>query len=107
MGKALDYKDMALRYRSWHGHCSFSECRLKVFVTLGHGDDRPLLKEPHTMSDRAQRRRVLIMGAAGRGFHHFLCCYRDDPQTEVVAFAATQIPNIAGRRYPASLAGRY
>ncbi len=51
------------------------------------------------------RRRVLILGAAGRDFHHFLCWYRDDPTTEVVAFTATQIPNIAGRRLPASLAG--
>jgi len=57
------------------------------------------------MSDLAQRRRVLIMGAAGRDFHNFLCCYRDNPQAEVVAFTATQIPYIAGRRYPASLAG--
>jgi len=47
----------------------------------------------------------MIMGAAGRDFHNFLCCYRDDPQTEVVAFTATQIPHIAERRYPASLAG--
>jgi predicted GTPase len=45
------------------------------------------------------------MGAAGRDFHNFLCCYRDDPQTEVVAFTAAQIPSIAGRHYPASLAG--
>jgi predicted GTPase len=59
------------------------------------------------MSDFAQRRRVVIMGAAGRDFHNFLCCYRDDPQTEVVAFTATQIPHIAERRYPASLAGPY
>jgi predicted GTPase len=57
------------------------------------------------MVDRTRRRRVLIMGAAGRDFHNFLCCYRDDPQTEVVAFTATQIPHIAGRRFPASLAG--
>jgi predicted GTPase len=57
------------------------------------------------MADLAQRRRVLIMGAAGRDFHNFLCCYRDDPQTEVVAFTAAQIPSIAERRYPASLAG--
>jgi predicted GTPase len=56
------------------------------------------------MSDFASRR-VVIMGAAGRDFHNFLCCYRDDPQTEVVAFTATQIPHIAGRRFPASLAG--
>ena len=59
------------------------------------------------MSDCAQRRRVIIMGAAGRDMHNFLCCYRDNPQTEVVAFTATQIPHIAGRRFPASLAGPY
>src|SRR6266511_2881525 len=59
------------------------------------------------MSDLPQRRRVMIMGAAGCDFHHFLCCYRDDPQTEAVAFTAAQIPSIAGGRYPASLAGPY
>ena len=47
------------------------------------------------MSDFAPRRRVIIMGAAGRDFHNFLCGYRDDLQTEVVAFTATQIPHIA------------
>src|SRR5262249_16742007 len=67
--------------------------------------DHALLKEPQTVSDLSPRRRVLILGAAGRDFHNFLCCYRDDPQTEVVAFTATQIPSIAGRRFPASLAG--
>jgi predicted GTPase len=45
------------------------------------------------------------MGAAGRDMHNFLYCYRDNPQTEVVAFTATQIPHIADRRFPASLAG--
>jgi len=50
-------------------------------------------------------RRVLIMGAAGRDFHNFNVVYRDDPQTEVVAFTATQIPFIDDRLYPASLAG--
>src|SRR2546422_5258772 len=45
------------------------------------------------------------MGAAGRDFHNFNTVYRDDPGIEVVAFTATQIPYIAGRRYPASLAG--
>jgi predicted GTPase len=50
-------------------------------------------------------RRVLIMGAAGRDFHNFNVVYRDDPETEVVAFTATQIPFIANRRYPAELAG--
>jgi predicted GTPase len=49
--------------------------------------------------------RVLIMGAAGRDFHDFNVVYRDDPAVRVVAFTATQIPGIAGRRYPAELAG--
>src|SRR6266571_1188584 len=50
-------------------------------------------------------RRVLIMGAAGRDFHNFNLCYRDNRAFEVVGFTATQIPNISGRRYPAPLAG--
>jgi len=49
--------------------------------------------------------RVLILGAAGRDFHNFNVVYRDDPASEVVAFTAAQIPGIAGRRYPAALAG--
>ncbi len=52
-----------------------------------------------------QRRRVLILGAAGRDFHDFNVLYRDDPTAEVVGFTATQIPNISGRRYPPALAG--
>lgn len=52
-----------------------------------------------------QRTRTVIMGAAGRDFHDFQLLYRDDPSTEVVAFTATQIPGIADRRFPASLAG--
>src|SRR5213594_3087939 len=52
------------------------------------------------------RARVLIAGAAGRDFHNFNLVYRDSPAHEVVAFTATQIPNIDGRRYPAELAGR-
>jgi predicted GTPase len=51
------------------------------------------------------RRRIVIMGAAGRDFHNFNVVYRDDPSVEVVAFTATQIPGIADRRYPAELAG--
>jgi predicted GTPase len=51
------------------------------------------------------KRRVLIMGAAGRDFHNFNTVYRDDPGTEVVAFTATQIPFIDDRIYPAELAG--
>ena len=50
-------------------------------------------------------RRVVILGAAGRDFHNFNVVYRDDPAHEVVAFTAAQIPGIAGRRYPAELAG--
>jgi predicted GTPase len=45
------------------------------------------------------------MGAAGRDFHVFNCCYRDDPGVEVVAFTAAQIPHIDDRRYPPALAG--
>jgi len=51
------------------------------------------------------RRRIVILGAAGRDFHNFNSAYRDDPGAEVVAFTAAQIPGTAGRRYPASLAG--
>jgi predicted GTPase len=53
-----------------------------------------------------KKRRVLIMGAAGRDFHNFNTVFRDDPRYHVVAFTATQIPNIDGRKYPAKLAGR-
>jgi predicted GTPase len=52
-----------------------------------------------------ERKRLVILGAAGRDFHNFNVLYRDDPNVEVVAFTATQIPGIAGRRYPAVLAG--
>lgn len=57
------------------------------------------------MSGDNARTRVVIMGAAGRDFHNFNMVYRDDPHSKVVAFTATQIPQIAGRRYPAPLAG--
>ncbi|MBI5876309.1 MAG: GTPase [Chloroflexi bacterium] len=49
--------------------------------------------------------RVVIMGAAGRDFHNFNVCFRDNPAYQVVAFTAAQIPNIDGRRYPPVLAG--
>ena len=49
--------------------------------------------------------RVIIMGAAGRDFHNFNVYFRDHEQYEVVAFTATQIPNIENRRYPPELAG--
>ncbi|MPM35820.1 Cyclic 2,3-diphosphoglycerate synthetase [bioreactor metagenome] len=51
------------------------------------------------------RIRTLIMGAAGRDFHNFNVFFRDNNDYEVVAFTATQIPNIDGRKYPAALAG--
>ncbi len=51
-------------------------------------------------------RRVIIMGAAGRDFHDFNVVFRTDPGVIVVAFTATQIPGIAGRRYPPELAGQ-
>ncbi|GJM43706.1 MAG: GTPase [Gemmatimonadota bacterium] len=50
-------------------------------------------------------RKILILGAAGRDFHNFNVHYRDLPEVRVVAFTATQIPGIDGRRYPPELAG--
>ena len=52
-----------------------------------------------------EQKRVVIMGAAGRDFHNFNVVYRDDPDTRVVAFTATQIPGIDRRTYPPELAG--
>jgi len=52
------------------------------------------------------RIKVIIMGAAGRDFHNFNTFFRDNDQYEVVAFTATQIPDIDDRKYPAELAGR-
>jgi predicted GTPase len=51
------------------------------------------------------KKNVLIMGAAGRDFHNFNVAYRENPEVQVVAFTATQIPNIEGRLYPPELAG--
>ena len=51
------------------------------------------------------RTKILILGAAGRDFHDFNQVFRGDPRAEVVAFTATQIPNITGRRYPPELSG--
>ena len=59
------------------------------------------------MAKRLNTTRILIMGAAGRDFHNFNMVYRDNPDYEVVAFTASQIPDIADRRYPASLAGHH
>ncbi len=54
-----------------------------------------------------KRRKIIIIGAAGRDFHNFNTVYRDDKYTEVMAFSASQIPNIADRKYPSALAGKY
>ena len=54
-----------------------------------------------------KKKNVLIMGAAGRDFHNFNVYFRNNPAYKVVAFTATQIPDIAGRKYPASLAGKH
>ncbi len=52
------------------------------------------------------RRKVIIMGAAGRDFHNFNTFFRDNEHFEVVAFTAAQIPDIEGRNYPPELAGK-
>ncbi|MFW5627965.1 MAG: cyclic 2,3-diphosphoglycerate synthase [Candidatus Cloacimonadaceae bacterium] len=52
------------------------------------------------------KRKVIIMGAAGRDFHNFNVFFRDNENYEVVAFTATQIPGIDDRKYPAELAGK-
>jgi predicted GTPase len=54
----------------------------------------------------AAMRKILILGAAGRDFHNFNVVFCDNPEYQVVAFTATQIPDIAGRKYPRELAGR-
>lgn len=53
------------------------------------------------------KKKVLILGAAGRDFHNFNTYFRDNPDYEVIAFTATQIPDIAGRKYPSELAGKF
>ncbi len=53
-----------------------------------------------------ERSKVIIMGAAGRDFHNFNTFFRKNEQYEVVAFTATQIPNIEGRKYPPELSGK-
>src|SRR5690625_341765 len=52
-----------------------------------------------------KKKNVIIIGAAGRDFHNFNTYYRGNDNYNVVAFTATQIPNIDGRKYPAELAG--
>ena len=54
---------------------------------------------------RVAKKKVIIVGAAGRDFHNFNTYYRDNADYEVVAFTAAQIPDIEGRKYPPALAG--
>jgi predicted GTPase len=63
------------------------------------------MSSEHRAREDGRKKRLLIMGAAGRDFHVFNTVFRNDPETEVVAFSAAQIPGIANRRYPAELAG--
>jgi predicted GTPase len=63
------------------------------------------MTSPQSAPTASDPRRVLILGAAGRDFHNFNVVHRDDPSVRVLAFTAAQIPGIAGRRYPAELAG--
>ena len=52
-----------------------------------------------------KQKKIVIIGAAGRDFHNFNICYRNNPYYKVVAFTAAQIPDIDGRKYPSALAG--
>lgn len=52
------------------------------------------------------RKNIIIIGAAGRDFHNFNTCFRNNPDYNVVAFTAAQIPDIDGRKYPPELAGK-
>ncbi len=56
---------------------------------------------------KGARRKVIILGAGGRDFHNFNVVFRDNPCYQVIAFTATQIPGIEGRRYPYPLSGPY
>ncbi|MDH3474369.1 MAG: cyclic 2,3-diphosphoglycerate synthase [Rhodospirillales bacterium] len=65
----------------------------------------PKALKVRALAEQKTRRRIVILGAAGRDFHNFNVVYRNDPKARVVAFTATQIPGIGGRRYPPILAG--
>src|ERR1035438_8810962 len=67
---------------------------------------REKIKGRRSSLEEHSMKRVLILGAAGRDFHNFNVLFRNNPDYQVVAFTATQIPDIAGRRYPAVLAGK-
>jgi predicted GTPase len=60
---------------------------------------------PFNAQGKMEKKKIVIMGAAGRDFHNFQVCFRDDPAVEVVAFTAAQIPGIENRIFPAELSG--
>jgi predicted GTPase len=68
--------------------------------------DKAFIPKFINLSKRIMKRKVIIMGAAGRDFHNFNVFFRDNKDYKVVAFTAEQIPGIAGRNYPRVLAGR-
>jgi len=78
-------------------------------VVISRTAPAPNQRENTKVSRASQRgkpmKRILILGAAGRDFHNFNVVFRGNPEYHVVAFTATQIPDIAGRRYPSALAG--
>ena len=101
------------------GHCGQYRHARKVVGLRPYRDWRPRVvcfsnrwrrqvstESSRSPQQRSARRRVVIVGAAGRDFHNFNTVYRSDPAVEVVAFTAAQITGIAGRRYPPSLAGQ-
>ena len=59
-------------------------------------------RDTKTSTSRTNRERILIMGAAGRDFHNFNVCFRDNPEYDVVAFTAAQIPGIEDRCHVAT-----
>jgi predicted GTPase len=71
-------------------------------IQIHHSTPRSGPYDPRMSSNE---KRIVILGAAGRDFHDFNTVFREDASARVVAFTATQIPGIAGRRYPAVLAG--
>jgi predicted GTPase len=78
---------------------------------VDHSSNLPIIPQQAKMIQHSRRMRmahtrVIIMGAAGRDFHNFNTFFRDNADYEVVAFTATQIPNIEGRKYPVELAGK-
>lgn len=85
-------------------------CSLGILKRLG--EKPPIvdnIKARRILNERGRLKymdKVIIMGAAGRDFHNFNTYFRDNPDYQVVAFTATQIPDIEGRLYPSKLAGR-